>query len=463
MSSPIIWGPNNTANNLQGALGFSNGAGPVIIAPASPVDPTVTAVSASKGSLYLNSTTGITYVKQDAGLTTNWLIMQSSTVVTNWTSYTATLSASFGISTQSLRYRRVGDTIQVSGTITCGTTTTGIGAVGLPSGLNIDVAKYAAAANYTQYLGRGQRAVSGGTSYPNVNTIAAVDSFLMCLDTTDTTTVYVSTQTVSDLFNQNTIGSFMSTGETMFIEFSAPIVGWSAADALIAPATVVAMTAHLTADSTIAIDTPITYDSVEYDTASAYNASTGEYTVPADGAYIISTVFQSNQAHNIVQLFLNGTSIGFLSQQYNANVSTSGTTAKNLVTGDVLTICPAATGIIAGVASTIIRNSFSVERIAPQGSGGGSGITRSVSSISAPTTLGAAALTDYVALVTGTTTVTLPTAVGNTNRYTVKNAGVATVTVAFTGGQTADGNATLTLVAPVSVDLISDNSNWSVI
>lgn len=93
--------------------------------------------------------------------------------------------------------------------------------------------------------------------------------------------------------------------------------------------------------------------------------------------------------------------------------------------------------------------------------GSGSGITRSVASISTATTAGASATTDYVYFVSGTTTLTLPTAVGNSNLYTVKNTGVATVTVATTSSQTIDGSTTITLpVANTSVDLISDGANW---
>jgi len=93
------------------------------------------------------------------------------------------------------------------------------------------------------------------------------------------------------------------------------------------------------------------------------------------------------------------------------------------------------------------------------------GITRSVSSISTPTTAGATASTDYVYLVSGTTTLTLPTAVGNTNRYTVKNVDASlTTTIATTSAQTIDGSASATLpVSNTSVDLISNGSNWAII
>ena len=96
-------------------------------------------------------------------------------------------------------------------------------------------------------------------------------------------------------------------------------------------------------------------------------------------------------------------------------------------------------------------------------SAGGSGITRSVNVISTATTAGSTASTDYVYLVSGTTTLTMPTAASNTNRYTVKNVGSDTVTVDFDGTETGDGSSTLSLLPNVSVDLISDGSNFFLI
>lgn len=97
----------------------------------------------------------------------------------------------------------------------------------------------------------------------------------------------------------------------------------------------------------------------------------------------------------------------------------------------------------------------------PAGSGGG--ITRSILSISSDTNAAAVASVDYVYFVSGTTTLTLPTAVGNTNRYSIKNTGSNTVTVAFNGAQTGDGSTTLTLLPNVAVDLVSNNSNFFIL
>lgn len=89
------------------------------------------------------------------------------------------------------------------------------------------------------------------------------------------------------------------------------------------------------------------------------------------------------------------------------------------------------------------------------------GFTRTITSISTATAGAAAAKTDYVYLVSGTTTFTLPTAVGNTNFYTVTNVDVNVVTIATTGGQTINGGSTIPLNNQWdSLSFISNNSNW---
>jgi hypothetical protein len=93
--------------------------------------------------------------------------------------------------------------------------------------------------------------------------------------------------------------------------------------------------------------------------------------------------------------------------------------------------------------------------------GGGGGITRSVSTISTPTTAGATALTDYVYFISNTT-LTLPTAVSNTNRYTVKCLS-GTCVVDGDGTETIDGTATIGIQVEDSVDLISNNTEWKVV
>ena len=91
-------------------------------------------------------------------------------------------------------------------------------------------------------------------------------------------------------------------------------------------------------------------------------------------------------------------------------------------------------------------------------------MARVVTTISGNVTASAAARTDYVYACSVALTLTLPTAVGNTSRYTVKRTGTGTVTVATSASQTVDGAATVTIGTQwQSLDLVSDGANWMVV
>ena len=176
--------------------------------------------------------------------------------------------------------------------------------------------------------------------------------------------------------------------------------------------------------------------------------------------------------------FANGTAQMVIDTSGNVGIGTTGPTAKLHLPASTATANTASLKIDAGVVATspvtgniesdgthIYWTSSTPTRYQlDQQSVGGSGITRSVNSISSPATAGATAATDYVYFVSGTTTLTLPTAVGNLNRYSIKNVGVNTVTISTTASQTIDGSVGITLpVQYTSVDLISDGANWNVL
>lgn len=101
---------------------------------------------------------------------------------------------------------------------------------------------------------------------------------------------------------------------------------------------------------------------------------------------------------------------------------------------------------------------------------GSGSFSRSINNISSNTTGGAAATTDYVYKCTSTFTFTMPTAVGNTNRYTIKNVGSGVITILFTSGQTGDGDTSWILNPSISnplkgdyIDFISDGTNWIIV
>lgn len=77
------------------------------------------------------------------------------------------------------------------------------------------------------------------------------------------------------------------------------------------------------------------------------------------------------------------------------------------------------------------------------------------------TAAGSTARTNYTYFINGAHTLTMPTCVGNANRYTIKNTHTAQVTLAFTSGQTADGGG-ITLNPNASVELQSNNTEWKI-
>jgi hypothetical protein len=111
-------------------------------------------------------------------------------------------------------------------------------------------------------------------------------------------------------------------------------------------------------------------------------------------------------------------------------------------------------------AATLVGSTLNIPQYT---GGGGGGLSRSINSISTNTTGAASASTDYVYICTATLTFTLPTAVSNTNRYTVKNASGVNITVNTTSSQTMDGSTSITLTPNTALDFISDNANWQII
>jgi hypothetical protein len=92
------------------------------------------------------------------------------------------------------------------------------------------------------------------------------------------------------------------------------------------------------------------------------------------------------------------------------------------------------------------------------------GSARSVNVVFSSTAAGANPMTDYYYFVTVTATITMPTAAGNTNLYTIKKVGSGVVTINTTSSQTIDGSPSASIPVPfTSLTLLSDGSNWNIV
>jgi len=70
---------------------------------------------------------------------------------------------------------------------------------------------------------------------------------------------------------------------------------------------------------------------------------------------------------------------------------------------------------------------------------------------------------DNLIVCNGTFTITLPTAVGFTGEYIIKNTGTGTITVDTTSSQTIDGDLTMTIVEEDSMVVRSNGTDWLII
>lgn len=92
------------------------------------------------------------------------------------------------------------------------------------------------------------------------------------------------------------------------------------------------------------------------------------------------------------------------------------------------------------------------------------GNSRSINIISVDTNAENSPSVDYFYIVTNGSTITMPTAVLNTNLYTIKRSGSSSVTVTTINSETIDGSLSISLnLTNESRSLISDGSNWIVI
>lgn len=114
-------------------------SGPTMVSGT--VNPSTTATSAPAGSLYHNTTSGIIYVKQDAGSTTNWLSLGASAIVGALASYTPTVTGAGTVTNNTAYYRQIGNSYEVQGSFSTGTVSGALLSVTLPGGAALDTTK----------------------------------------------------------------------------------------------------------------------------------------------------------------------------------------------------------------------------------------------------------------------------------------------------------------------------------
>lgn len=165
--------------------------------------------------------------------TTNWSMtvdniqvskneVVTGAAVTDWVSFSPSLD-NFGTATSnSARWRRVGDSIEMRGRFVAGTTVASAAAVRLPNNLQIDMTKLGS--DQTIIVGHASRGPSATTTMP----ATSVGPWFMTASSVDTNAIYFSrdTQIVTPLnrMNGNTVAA---TGDSVNYWFQVPVANWS--------------------------------------------------------------------------------------------------------------------------------------------------------------------------------------------------------------------------------------------
>jgi hypothetical protein len=147
-------------------------------------------------------------------------------VVTDWQSYTPTITASTGSVTNATwtgRFRRVGDTaeVRINGIFSATSAAFTTLLAGLPSGLAVDGSKIVTSANAFTVVGHGSLADAGVGNYTATVTWAGASGQVR-VDSDAANQTYVVNGGTS-----NTTPFTFNSGDSVNIEFRVPILGWS--------------------------------------------------------------------------------------------------------------------------------------------------------------------------------------------------------------------------------------------
>lgn len=251
---------------------------------------------------HCSTTTATAYTIQFDQLAVRPNTYNPGAAVTAWTAYTPTYGAGFGtVSTSAMFWRRVGDTLEVSGRFTAGTLAGSAATIGFPAGLTS--ATTSQLYNGTNFVGVGQ-----------INTNVANTTFgvLVSPNATSFAISAIAANNASSVFGVAGLTALNGNGgigaSTNDFSFSAktPIVGWGVTQNLSSDTDTRVCTAKAYGAYTGGTTAAAIFPSVAYDTHSAYSTSTGKFTVQIPGFYSIGGFVLSNITNAALIVYKNG-------------------------------------------------------------------------------------------------------------------------------------------------------------
>lgn len=295
--------------------------------------------------------TGWTFKWDDVSVGPN--NMPTGPPVTDWNNdLTFTPSAGFGtVSSSDFRYKRVGDTMFVSGSFTAGTVAASAASITLPSGITIDTAKLTSTAN-VQSLGTFWTEINAANAGFGANNYIDIAYF----DGTTNNKVFLSYQGGSGVIQATNVSTLLTTGSSVSFNFSFPVTGWSSNVLMSSDTDTRVVVARATgAISSTGAGSILIFPTTSWDTHGAYNAGTGRYLVPVSGYYQVSGVLVSGNQYEI-DIYKNGSFDSAAGYTNSASGSASYAGTVSAVAGDLIDVRPN------GTTGSISPSQFSITR-----------------------------------------------------------------------------------------------------
>ena len=213
----------------------------------------------------------------------------SSTPITDWVSYTPSNTQGLGtIASVNLRWRKVGDTMQIQGGFTTGTVTASTAQLGLPSGATIG-----GTASTRAYAGETIR--NGGSRITN-----------FAIQGVTYLTFGGGASSHGDLPGNSAFGS----SEALYITaFNIPISGWSSSVQVSDTYTARDIVAiyRISADKTPSVSSPIDFDTKIQDTTASVTTGSGwRFTAPKASFYDVTVTAGTSTTGGTLDLYVNG-------------------------------------------------------------------------------------------------------------------------------------------------------------
>ncbi len=275
-------------------------------------------------------------------------ITAAGAAVSDWSTYTPTITSGGTTTTNSGFYRRVGDSLEVSVyTVFSGAGAASSLSYSLPSGLSIDTAK----------LGAANRAISGSGSWYDASITTQYEQSI----------THASATTVGLLNNGGSAylqGSSLASGDQISFYVKVPIVGWSSNTVMSndTDTRVVAAQLGLVTNYAVSANAPIKFDTVTNDTHAGYSASTGLYTVSVPGYYRLSFTGLVTSSTSGPYVAKNGVAQSNLCS-VSSTVYGAGASTVKCVAGDTLGIYSSSAVTFFGGTAPAFNTHVSIERI----------------------------------------------------------------------------------------------------